>query len=64
LAIPNPGVYENQKPKVDLTQSKNYVQFGSSTKRNDLMQRDVSKSPFCDPTKSKSPPPNMYQPNE
>lgn len=41
-ATPSPGAYNPLLPKRDLTQSKNYQQFGSSVERKPLIGRDIS----------------------
>ena len=57
---PSPGTYHPEKPKVPITQSKNYQQFGSTSARANLIGRDASAQPFTDPTNTKSPAPDTY----
>lgn len=39
------------------------TQFGSTVDRNSLLQRDISKSPFKNPTNIENPSPNQYKSN-
>ena len=39
------------------------TQFGSTVDRNSLLLRDVSKSPFKNPTNLENPSPSQYKPN-
>lgn len=38
--------------------------FGTSAKRESLILRDVSRSPFRDPTITENPAPDHYSPNK
>lgn len=63
-ATPIPGTYCQDKLKQDITQSKNYQQFGSTSERVCLIGRDAAVQPFTDPTNTKVPAPDTYQKNE
>ena len=39
---PNVGAYHPELPKTDITQSKNYPQFGSTSARANMIGRDAS----------------------
>ena len=62
--MPNAGDYCPEKPKTDLTQSRNYKHFGANAARSNLILRNVARNPFSDPTNSKSPAPGHYQKND
>ena len=40
------------------------TRFGTIQERNSLLQRDVSKSPFKNPTSFENPSPNQYAPRQ
>jgi hypothetical protein len=59
LVGPGPGSYEVVDPSY-MVKGKTKAGFGSAIPRTTLIHRDVSKSPFRDPTRLDNPAPSKY----
>jgi hypothetical protein len=57
---PGPAGYDPSKPQKDISQGRNFAQFGSNAERNSLIRRNVAIMPYGDPTHLQSPSPNKY----
>ena len=59
-ASPGPGAYDPNLPVYVLGSGSQDAGFGSQAERDNLIIRDLSKSPFKDPTRIDNPSPNHY----